>query len=72
MRRLWDGLSAWDREDIARATALAFPRTGGFIVALDVAEGGLIRVEKTRGPGHYTVWGEPPNLLDCMVAVTVA
>lgn len=67
-RRLWDGVSAWDSEALARWTAQAYPATGAFIAALDIPEGSLIRFEPTRGRGHYTLWGEPTALLACVVA----
>ncbi len=65
---LWDGLSMYATETQARATAAAYPRRGWrAVAAVNLLEDGRFRVRKTLGPGHYTVWGEAPDLLACVI-----
>ncbi len=62
--RLWDGISTFDAETRAIRQARAYS-LGTFLSTLEIPEGGLtpVRVEKTRGPGHHTLWGDPGDLL---------
>jgi len=70
--RLWGGISVFETEQQARLQATLFPRLGQHIAALRVPEGGAIRVERTtRTEGHYTLWGEPADLLACVLSVVV-
>jgi len=70
-RRLWDGLSMTDTRERAAMLQRRFPQLGAFIAVLDIATNGEIRVERTlREPGHHTIWGDPDELLRCVVAVT--
>jgi hypothetical protein len=39
------------------------------VARLERPDGAPVRIEKTFGPGHYTLWGEPQVLLDAVVAV---
>jgi len=41
---------------------------GTFVSTLDIPEEAAspIRVEKTRGPGHLTIWGDPGTLVQCV------
>jgi hypothetical protein len=39
------------------------------VARLELADGAPVRVRKTFGPGHYTVWGEPRVFLGAVVAV---
>jgi hypothetical protein len=34
-----------------------------------IPQGGAIRAEKTHGPGHWTLWGDPQAMLDTVVDV---
>ena len=67
--RLWDGLSAWATEAQARRNARRFPAIGRYIAAVRVEDHAPIRVERTRGPGHHTLWGEPAELLARVASV---
>ncbi len=64
----WGGLSVYDDEERARETARKFPRLGAHLAVLDVPPGAPIRWQQTFGPGHYTLWGEPQDVLNCVVS----
>jgi hypothetical protein len=68
-RRLWSGLSCFATEAQARWNARRFPGHGNFIARLEIDDEDRIQVEKTRGPGHYTLWAEPADLLGHVRAV---
>lgn len=69
-RRLWDGISAFDTEARARRMALRYPQQGGFVAELRISASGAIRFERsTATRGHYTLWGEPADLLASVVAI---
>jgi hypothetical protein len=68
-RRLWSGLSFWATEAQARRNARRFRDQGDFVAVVGIEVDGPIRVEKTRGPGHYTVWGLPGAILTRVVSV---
>ena len=70
--RLWDGISCWATETQARRTIRSFPHLGTHIARLEIPDGAPIRVERTRGPGHHTVWGDPAVLLSYVTTVTPA
>ena len=67
--QLWKGVSVQDSEDGARSLARRYPRTGQFIARVEIAEGGPVTYEKTRGHGHFTLWGDPAAMLACAVSV---
>jgi hypothetical protein len=68
--RLWSGISVFEAEQQTRLQAMLFPRLGQYIAALRVGEGGAIRIERTtRTEGHFTLWGEPADLLACVLSV---
>ncbi len=71
-RRLWDGLSFYATEAQAHRNARRYRTHGRFVAAVRVEEGDAIRAERTLGPGHYTLWGEPTAFLARVVSVTVA
>lgn len=67
---IWSGLSMYGDEGTARAQARRIPRLGAFLARLDVPHDGPIRCRQTgSNPAHYTVWGEPDDLLSVVVAV---
>jgi hypothetical protein len=68
-RRLWAGLSFWATMAQARRNARRYRNQGAFIATVVIEDGAAVRVEKTRGPGHYTLWGLPHTLLACVVSV---
>ena len=49
--------------------ARRYPKLGRLLAVLDIPEGGRIIYDKTRGPGHYTLWGEPQDMLDLVVSI---
>jgi len=68
--RLWSGISAYETMEQARAKAERSPWLGAHIAELRVPADGPIRYERTtRSAGHYTLWGEPGDLLACVVSV---
>jgi hypothetical protein len=68
-RRLWSGLSFWATAAQARRSARRYSGQGTFVAAVAIETDAPIRVEKTRGPGHHTVWGLPHALLERMLSV---
>jgi hypothetical protein len=56
--RLWSGISVYATARQAKRTAVAFPMIGSFLARVRVRDGDPIRVEKTLGPNHYTLWGD--------------
>ncbi len=65
---LYRGLSLYATEVQAGETARRFPALGNFIAAVAIPVNGPFRVEQTLRPGHYTLWGEPEDLLAAVVA----
>ena len=68
-RRLWDGLSCYATEAQARRNARRFRSHGAYIAVIRIEDGARIRVERTLGPGHYTLWGDPAEILARVIAV---
>lgn len=66
-REIWTGVSVQATEQQARRTA-RIPRLGSYIAKLEVMQEGAITFRRTtRRPGHYTLWGNPNELLACVV-----
>lgn len=60
----------FDSLEAARAMLRRVPRFPFRLVArLELADAAPARVEKTFGPGQYTVWSDANVLLDAVVAV---
>ncbi len=53
----------------ARRKARAFPAIGAFIAEVEIPEDARVVIERTRGAGHYTVWGNPSELLAHVISV---
>lgn len=69
-RRLWTGISVFDSEAGAREMARRFPGLGAFVAALRIPVDALIGIERTTAtPGHFTLWGEPDDILNCVADV---
>src|SRR5262249_20241144 len=68
-RRLWDGVSFYATEAQARRNARRYRSHGNFIAVVQIEEGSPIRIERTLGPGHFTVWGDPAEILARVIAV---
>src|SRR5438045_267250 len=65
---LWDGVSVDDRVLAAERKARRFAQLGRYIATLRLPEDGSIRIEKTlANRNHYTLWGDPVTLLECVV-----
>lgn len=69
--RLANGLSVYATLTQARNKATAYLRLGQYVAALELPTGGPIRRERTlpSSRGHHTMWGDPAELLACVVAV---
>lgn len=64
--RLWDGISVFDSARGARRQARQAPWRGNGFIATLVLQPEIFRLEKTRGVGHFTLWGEPHDILACV------
>ena len=70
LKRLWDGLSVYSSVEAAVRTAARASYLGRFVATLDLALAPSARWEQTTpNVWHYTVWGEPEELLKCVVNV---
>ncbi len=68
--RLWLGLSVFDTANGARLMATRYPSLGRFIAMLRIHPGVTIQFERTTGtPGHFTPWGDPADMLACVIEV---
>jgi hypothetical protein len=69
--RLASGLSVFATLAQARAKARQYPFLGAYVAVIELQEGGAVRWERTlpRSRGHHTVWDDPAELLDAVVAV---
>src|SRR5262245_37985655 len=68
---VWDGISMYQTLPQARRKARDYPFLGGFIAELHLdIDVPPIRIEKTFGRGHHTVWGAPTALLHAIVSIT--
>jgi hypothetical protein len=69
--RTHDGISMFTPLEIARKRALRYRRIGPFLAELVIPDNSSsIRVERTfASEGHYTVWGNPDELLALVVSV---
>jgi hypothetical protein len=65
---IWEGLSVWATEAQARRQQRRFPRLGGFAAVL-VIDDEQVRIARTYGPGHHTIWGDPSALLAAVTLV---
>ncbi|MDP8923143.1 MAG: hypothetical protein M3O34_09750 [Chloroflexota bacterium] len=70
--RVWDGLSVYSTAAQARRKLRTSPVLGSFIAVLRVPLDGSTRIERTRGEGHHTIWGDPAMLMGLVVAVEPA
>lgn len=70
-RRQWSGLSVFERRDQAERLARRRAGLGRFIAELRLPSDGSISCQRTNlgSPGHYTLWGDPALILQCVVRV---
>lgn len=71
-QRLMTGISVYNTEQQARRKASGIPwREEAFIAELRLPDNGSIRIERTlKSSGHYTIWGNPRDILDCVSPVS--
>lgn len=67
--RLWDGLSVYATRAQAQREARGAPYLGSDVAELRIPDGADARFERTRGPGHHTLWADPTAALGWVVAV---
>ena len=73
MVRLLEGISVFATlAQACRKTRGVDYRMGEFVAELQILEAAAIRVEKTGGPGHHTLWGDAAVLLSAVVRVVPA
>ena len=70
--RVWDGLSVYSTAAQARRQRRRSPILGAFIAVLRVPLDGSVRVERTRGAGHHTLWADAATLLALVIAIEPA
>ena len=71
-RRRWDGLSCYATEAQARRNARRYRSHGAYIAVIRIEDGAPIRAERTLGAGHYTLWGDPVEILLRVIAIIPA
>lgn len=66
---LWAGLSCQATEQQARRTA-KLPGFGAYIARIEIEDDSTI-VWRRTGPkqGHHTIWGNPDDVLACVIDV---
>ena len=67
--RLWDGLSVYSTAAQARRQRRRSPALGSYIAVLRVPLDGSVRIERTRGEGHHTIWADAAFLSSLVIAV---
>jgi hypothetical protein len=45
-----------------------FPNLGRYLARVELADDGPVRIQKTLGRGHYTIWGNAALLRASVVA----
>lgn len=66
-QELWRGVSVQATEQQARKRA-RLPSFGRYVAELLILDDRAIASRRTgRQPGHYTLWGDPNDLLACVV-----
>lgn len=66
---MWSGISVWNTEIQARNKARDLPWLGQYIATVVLSASDLIAYQKTNGRGHFTLWGDPQAILDCVTTV---
>lgn len=59
----------FDSLAVACQLAARVPKLGGHIATLELRPDLGICVAKTGGPTHWSVWGRPAHLADCIATV---
>ncbi|MFN0073779.1 MAG: hypothetical protein ACKVVP_20045 [Chloroflexota bacterium] len=63
-QRIASGISVFATLPQARRHARKLPMLGGYIAEIELPDELDIRVERTGGPGHHTLWGDARIVLD--------
>src|SRR5689334_4842696 len=67
---VWDGISVYQTLAQAQRKARDYPFLGSYIAELSLdIDVPPVRIEKTFGRGHHTVWGPPAALLRAVVSI---
>lgn len=61
--RRWQGISLFDTAERARHVGKRFPWNGNAYIATLAITPGQFQLEQTGRRGHYTLWGEPHDIL---------
>lgn len=61
--RRWQGISLFDSVERARRIGKRFPWNGNAYIATLAIPSGRFQIEQTGRRGHYTLWGEPHDIL---------
>src|SRR3712207_2160055 len=69
---VWEALSAYSTLPQARRKRRASPILGRYIAVLHIPIDGPVTFERTFGEGHFTVRGDPEELLRMVVSVVPA
>src|SRR6185437_12369500 len=68
--RRWRGVSTFETPDQARRIAANNPGQGAFIAVVAIPADGRITYERTgKTTGHYTLWGDPDEMVRCVISV---
>ena len=65
-RRMARGITLWQSIERARTQGNRRPFYGDAFIAEMVIPLDDIQVEKTGGAQHYTAWGDPDDMLECV------
>lgn len=65
-------LSMFDERSVAAQLAARVPKLGGYIAEMALKPDLGICVARTGGPAHWSVWGRPPQLIQCVADLEVA
>lgn len=61
--KLWKGISLFDSFQRAKSQAQRRPWHGDAFIATLELPTGAFQVESTRSRGHFTLWGDPHDIL---------
>ena len=65
-------LSMFDERSVAAQLTARVPKLGGHIAEMALEPDLGICVARTGGPAHWSVWGRPPQLIQCVADLEVA
>jgi hypothetical protein len=62
-------LSMFASADVAAQLASRVPKLGGHVATINLVPGLGLCIAKTGGPAHWSVWGRPLQLANCVTDV---